>query len=661
MKIKEVNIKNFRGIEDLTLKLNDFTVLIGKNGVGKSSVLHALNFFKEQSYKIKSEDYFNKDLECQIEVSITFFDLSKEEKEVFKAYIQKDELKVIKIATAEPESNNPQNSQKYHGLRKVHRPFKEIRDLYSKSKTDMKKKYKELIQQEKYNDLPKIGNKSADLIEGYFNDWEVQHSDELELIMDSGQFFGWTGVGLGKLNKFMEFFFIPAVHEYSEEEKAEESSYLNELLNLTIRKTFKEPLKLVEFKEKAQEDYKNLISGEIESSTITLSNELTKRLDYFAPDCKIFINYQPGDIKFTNTRYGTELEEFGFRGPISYLGHGVQRSFFFTILQYLGEQRLLESIETSTSNEDNLDSTDEVKFLILLIVEEPELYQHPNRIKLIKKVFQNLTLEKEKSSFQFQIICSSHSPNLIDIQSANNIRLLRKERKNSKFNVSVKEIDLNIIAQKLKEFWEYAEEKKFDEVTLTSRLIPIMTSEVSEGFFADKIVLVEGLEEKAVFHALDHQLNTKKFDEKGTIIIPALGKRNLDRPALIFKELGIPTYLIFDTDSDKKDKKELENHRKCNIVLRKIMGDDKIKEPFDQRINANWAALNPNLTFIIKNSIEDDYYNQEMTKLRDLYGFPSIKDCKKNYKVIEDFITICYKDEKKIPVLEQIIKHLNNL
>ena len=99
----------------------------------------------------------------------------------------------------------------------------------------MKKKYKELIQQEKYTNLPKIGNKSADLIDNYFNDWEGQHSDELDLIMDSGQFFGWTGVGLGKLNKFLEFFFIPAVHEYREEERAEGSSYLNELLTLTIR------------------------------------------------------------------------------------------------------------------------------------------------------------------------------------------------------------------------------------------------------------------------------------------------------------------------------------------------------------------------------------------------------------------------------------------
>jgi len=50
MKIKEISIKNFRGIEDLTLQLNDFTVLIGKNGVEKSAVLHALNFIKESIF-----------------------------------------------------------------------------------------------------------------------------------------------------------------------------------------------------------------------------------------------------------------------------------------------------------------------------------------------------------------------------------------------------------------------------------------------------------------------------------------------------------------------------------------------------------------------------------------------------------------------------------
>lgn len=42
MKLSSLTIKNFRGIEDLTLELGDLTVLIGENNTGKTSVLEAL-------------------------------------------------------------------------------------------------------------------------------------------------------------------------------------------------------------------------------------------------------------------------------------------------------------------------------------------------------------------------------------------------------------------------------------------------------------------------------------------------------------------------------------------------------------------------------------------------------------------------------------------
>ncbi len=187
-----------------------------------------------------------------------------------------------------------------------------------------------------------------------------------------------------------------------------------------------------------------------------------------------------------------------------------------------------------------------------------------------------------------------------------------------------------------------------------------MTPELSEGFFADKIVLVEGLEDKAAFIALDQQLTEDNFDKSGIVIIPVFGKRNLDRPALIFKELDIPTYVIFDTDSDKKGN-DLESHKKCNVALRKIMGDSDIQDPIKQKIETDWASLNPNLTSIIKNSIEEDYYDQEMNVLKELYQFPNIKNCRKNYKVMEDFVRKCYEDGKSIPILESIIQHIYEL
>ena len=83
----------------------------------------------------------------------------------------------------------------------------------------------------------------------------------------------------------------------------------------------------------------------------------------------------------------------------------------------------------------------------------------------------------------------------------------------------MKEVDLNIIAQKLKETWEFPEEIRCDVSTLISHLIAIMTSELSEGFFADKIVLVEGLEDKVALHTLDQQLYEENFDKSGIVIM----------------------------------------------------------------------------------------------------------------------------------------------
>src|SRR5690625_4613664 len=42
MQITKLEIKNYRGIEDLTIKLDSTTVLIGENNTGKTTVLHAL-------------------------------------------------------------------------------------------------------------------------------------------------------------------------------------------------------------------------------------------------------------------------------------------------------------------------------------------------------------------------------------------------------------------------------------------------------------------------------------------------------------------------------------------------------------------------------------------------------------------------------------------
>lgn len=82
MKIVSVKLKNFRGYSaDTTITFNDLTVFLGKNDVGKSSVLEALDiFFNNGKGAIKlDKDDINKDAqvngETEVVISVCFTDL----------------------------------------------------------------------------------------------------------------------------------------------------------------------------------------------------------------------------------------------------------------------------------------------------------------------------------------------------------------------------------------------------------------------------------------------------------------------------------------------------------------------------------------------------------------------------------------------------------
>lgn len=78
MKIRDVRIKNFRTLKDVFIEFDVVTTFIGPNGIGKSTVLRALNWFFNGS---KSGDLTEADcsfgaVDEDIEVQVTFGNLS---------------------------------------------------------------------------------------------------------------------------------------------------------------------------------------------------------------------------------------------------------------------------------------------------------------------------------------------------------------------------------------------------------------------------------------------------------------------------------------------------------------------------------------------------------------------------------------------------------
>ena len=72
MHISHAEIFNFRSLQSICIPLNQFTVLLGENDVGKTSFLYALDAFF-QGKKISSvDDFFKKDTSKNISINLTF-------------------------------------------------------------------------------------------------------------------------------------------------------------------------------------------------------------------------------------------------------------------------------------------------------------------------------------------------------------------------------------------------------------------------------------------------------------------------------------------------------------------------------------------------------------------------------------------------------------
>ncbi len=104
MPISQIHIVNYRSIEDETFELSSFSILVGKNNVGKSNVISAISFLLEGSAKTINELDFNdpsKDvcITAKVENVDQFLELSvQKHREKIAKCIDEGRLTVRRIA-----------------------------------------------------------------------------------------------------------------------------------------------------------------------------------------------------------------------------------------------------------------------------------------------------------------------------------------------------------------------------------------------------------------------------------------------------------------------------------------------------------------------------------------------------------------------------------
>ena len=651
MIIKKVRVQNFRSILDGTLPLDSLTALVGRNGSGKSSFMSALELFYRPSAIVRPEDFYSEDVTKNIEIAVTYFCLNAEATDLFSPYIDNNSLTIVRIFL-NPEKGK---SGTYHGMRLQNPEFDEVKK--AGGAREIVKKYKVIRESEQYTSLPSASSKDAALKN--LEEWEHHNPADCKLLRDDGQFFGFTGVGIGRLGRFTRFISVPAVRDAAEDATEGRGSSVTEIMDLVVRSAMANRNDLINFKQKTQAQYREIMDPEGISELVDLSHSLSKALQSYVPNAKVILQWSDlADISIPMPQAQVKLWEDEFESNVDRTGHGLQRAFIVTMLQYLNTIQTTQAIsEGGKTTEDEVGPELERLRLpnLVLTIEEPELYQHPSRQRHLASVLWRLANDAIPGvSENTQVIYATHSPLFVGLDRFDQIRVLLKVASvDGKPKItSLQKADMEKVAEEL---WNAGDRQldKYTAETLRPRLHTIMTPWMGEGFFADVVVLVEGEDDRAAILGFAKSMK-HDFDSEGITVIPCFGKTNIDRPLIIFRQLGIPVYVVWDGDFDGSDTKQEVNRR-----LLRLLG--KTEQDWPSFVEQSSACFRVKLEKTLEDEIGKENFAYWLSEAQSELGIAKKKHALKNPAIIGDVVEKAASKGKTSSSLEEIIENIVTL
>ena len=585
MKIASVRIQNFRSFADTTISLSDYTCLVGPNGAGKSTVLTALNVFFRESENVSTdvnrldiEDFHLKRTGDPVRITVTFTSLSEKAEEDFSDYVRQGQLVVSAEAIFDEATGNAEVKQ--IGERRAMLPFAPYFEALGDNKqvAELKEIYNEL--RATYPDLPIVSTKAA--MTNALRDYEAERPDECELIPSEDQFYGFSK-GANLLAKHIQWVYVPAVMDATSEQVEARNSALGKLLARTVRSKTNFDQTVSALRTNMQEQYQTLLNDS-QDALEEVSRSLQGRLSKWAhPDAAVRLEWQQDPDK--SVRVDEPLAhivagEDDFEGKLARFGHGLQRSYVLALLQELA-------------------GTDDAGGpTLILACEEPELYQHPPQARHLGSVLHAL------SQGNAQVVVSTHSPLFVSGEGFEGVRLIRKNQTTKcsiVSSMSYEELATAVTAAT-------GEECRKLEGAL-AKIHQALQPVLNEMFFTPRLILVEGLEDEAYLTAYMNLLgHSEAYRRIGCHIVPVNGKSQLIQPLIIAKHFGIPTYVVFDADTQESNCHRRERHEKDNETLLTLLGSaDQCAMPDDTIWGTGFTMWHSDIGSIVKSDIGKEW------------------------------------------------------
>jgi len=514
MKLTRIRIHNFRSIIDADIEAHDFLVLVGANNAGKSNIINALRCFYDD-LKFTEDD--------------------------FPKIGAEDQNSWIELSFNLPENEWENLDTKYKAR-------------ISDRNIILKRYFK--------------GNKAN------------SKQNSIYVILDSIEelFYG------ARQAKFGSIVYIPALTTPSEQMKTSGPSPLRNILNFMLKKAvISSPAysslgkAFEELNKEAKNDngFLSKIADPINKALNQWEVKIDLSVNPVSPEdiTKSLIKYAFVDMSFDEASF--ELDRFG---------HGFQRSVIYELIRIAPIFK--DGIDINKKEFDP-DFT-------LLLFEEPETFLHPTQQENMAYHLRRLGHELEQ-----QVIVTSHSQVFVSKSSddlgqvcrihkcdgISRIYQLKEAEKESFANAGGDFLDVlklyvndpSVEAVKKKNAQKLINSALNDEIASQHEKFRFqlwLDSDRASMFFADKVILVEGATEKALFNYLLandwHDLTKERI-----FVVDALGKYNFHRFLKLFATYGIPHGIMFDNDDERNE------HTVINQLIRDRKTEFTLADPFE--------------------------------------------------------------------------------
>jgi len=371
------------------------------------------------------------------------------------------------------------------------------------------------------------------------------YSYENESLSES-LFYGAKNVGSGKVGHIV---YIPAVSKIDDNTKLTGPSALRDLVAEVLNKVIRDSPAYQELN-KAFGSFEGSIKTQSSDDGYSLSlleEEVTQEISPWDASFSLTVqSIQPEDILKTlikplliDETHGNEIDQSRF-------GAGFQRHMIYTLIKLAAKYANPPKPVSGAKKEF-------APHLTWILFEEPEAFLHPSQEEVLQDSLSKLTQDGTT-----QVLLTTHSSRFVSRSMDDLTRLIRLRRDKgvtASFQLSSSELDQMFDNALVADATIVPHGTTPDDVNMAAMMASLKTelwmqSTRAAAFFCNRVILVEGSSEGAIYSYLISR-GLMEPPCRGLMIVDCIGKYNIHRFVSIFSAFGIDHSVLYDGDNGR--------------------------------------------------------------------------------------------------------------